>query len=225
MLTQDAETEPQTATKNSFAEAYLPLYHGPLVSIRLEPAGPTYQLAKALLCKKSPYFLKMFESNLTEAKMLSATLQEGTHTCKHTFELFIEWLYTGKFTLLREDRSNSFSRHLDLAIFADMSLVGDLTDCVAMSLEQTIKADRDMNSKRETPYWPPDRHYSIRDIKAEHFASVDRLPSGSTVRRVFLIVLVEPYLRNTEFKFASEIVRYPRIGTDLLAAVKRLCLG
>ncbi|RAH80591.1 hypothetical protein BO86DRAFT_390185, partial [Aspergillus japonicus CBS 114.51] len=184
-------------------------------------------LSKALLCKKSTYFLKMFEGNYAEASTSYVTLQEDATTFKPSFELFIEWLYLGKFTLPEEDRASHISCLLNLARFADMSVIDELTDLVARSIEQIITEDPDVKKKREAPTVSKYGTSNVRHLTTRHVKMVGGLPTGNAVRRVLIIALVEPYLRAECFipTFADRIVQYPNLAFDLLTEVRQTMLA
>ncbi|RAK80318.1 BTB/POZ domain-containing protein [Aspergillus fijiensis CBS 313.89] len=203
----------------------LPLYHGPQVTIRLGSDGPTYMLSKALLCKKSTYFSKMFEGNYAEARTSFATLQEDTITFKPSFELYIEWLYLGKLTLPGEDRSNQITCLLKLARFAEMSGEGELTDLVTASIIQVITEAPEIRKKRNNPFPAKYRGINVKHIDVGHLAVVEELPRWNAVRRVLIMALVEPYLRAQPFIFSEELVLFSELAVDLLAEVKETMLA
>ncbi|RAH65541.1 BTB/POZ domain-containing protein [Aspergillus aculeatinus CBS 121060] len=236
MSTPPDERQPQTATKDTFAETLLPLYHGPQVTIRLGSDGPTYMLSKALLCKKSTYFSKMFEGNCAEARSSFVTLQDDAITVKLThdpfnvkpiFDFFIEWLYLGKLTLLEQGRSDRITCLLKLDLFVDRSLTCELTDLVAESIKQIIMEDPEFKKKREAPGLTKYCTLNVKCITTKHLRMAGLLRTGNAVRRVMVIALVEPYLRAQSLMsmLAVTIVQYPNLAFDLLTEVKKIMLA
>ncbi|PYH78301.1 hypothetical protein BO82DRAFT_291516, partial [Aspergillus uvarum CBS 121591] len=199
----------------------LPLYHGPQVTIRIGSGGPTYSLSKDLLCKKSTYFSKMFEGQFKEGKSMSAVLGDDI-VSEESFELFIEWLYTGQFKLLQQTRSDQISCLIEVARFADMSDITDLTYAMVMSIKQVLMEDPDWKQSRDSWSASPKSALMLKHVKTEHLKSVDKLPTGNPVRRVLVLASVEPYLIADDFKFLKDIVLCPRFTYDLLVETRRI---
>lgn len=56
--------------------SFLPRLHGPLVTIRIKPAGAEYIVSKDILTSQSPCFANMFDGPFREGKEQVATLEE-----------------------------------------------------------------------------------------------------------------------------------------------------
>ncbi|KAL9101781.1 MAG: hypothetical protein Q9163_003000 [Psora crenata] len=80
------------------SRAGLDLLRGPSATVVVGREQPcTWNIPKALLVHHSPFFAKALNGPFTEATTLSVTLPEDEPA---TFELFLNWLYIGKFSYL-----------------------------------------------------------------------------------------------------------------------------
>ena len=61
---------------NALISSILPLFHGPLVKIHVQPSNWEYRVSKNLLCTESPVFTAMLQGNFRESQEQTATLQE-----------------------------------------------------------------------------------------------------------------------------------------------------
>ncbi|KFY92679.1 hypothetical protein V500_04080 [Pseudogymnoascus sp. VKM F-4518 (FW-2643)] len=83
------------ATFEHFATSLLPLYSGPLVTIRI--ASHEYKLPTALLCKQSPYFAATFNGSFREGEEQSVNLEEidGVVSIR-SFQMLVQWVCLGR---------------------------------------------------------------------------------------------------------------------------------
>jgi hypothetical protein len=103
----------------------LPLYHGPIVRIRI--GGQTYNVSKRLLCYHSLYFRRMFEGKSEDANEQSTELKEVHGVVSNrSFELLLQWLYLGRLFLAHEASStDEITAMIELARLADMVEIKD----------------------------------------------------------------------------------------------------
>ncbi|KAJ5244309.1 hypothetical protein N7489_004405 [Penicillium chrysogenum] len=106
-----------------FTTSTLPLFHGPLVKIRIEPSNREYTVSKTLLCNESPVFSAMFKGNFRESQEETATLQEMDGVVSiQSIEALLQWLYlrTIHFDIDNEFHERHIVAAVELARLAEM---------------------------------------------------------------------------------------------------------
>ena len=189
----------------------LPLYHGPLVKIRIKPGEHEYTVSKDLLCRKSSYFSAMLNDGFKEGKQQSAVLEvvEGVVTVR-SFEALVQWIYFGSFKFAVPDPVDHLSAIIEFARLADMCNMTGMRTQLAKGMKEIILA---------SPKPAPGESYvdvNTQHLTTQHSCSVATLPTKHPVRRMVAAASVEGYLRNEKYKFADEIQKYPTFAADLL---------
>jgi hypothetical protein len=182
----------------------LPLYAGPLVTVRIGGgSGGEYKLSKNLICNQSRYFAKMFEEGkFKEGEDQSCTLEpidDGDEVVTNqSFEILVQWLYLGKavFPLKPEDE---ITLTLNVIRLADMvEVTGMKTD-----ISEYIKTVILKNPAPSDQEWSGWRHTdsNMVCILSQHLRSAWKIPDGHPVRKLFAAAAVEGYLRCEKPKF------------------------
>ncbi|KAL2824206.1 hypothetical protein BDW59DRAFT_172953 [Aspergillus cavernicola] len=185
-----------TEASEANAKRILPLYHGPLVKIRINPSDNEYTISKSLLCTESPVFSAMFEGKFLESQQQTATLDEmeGVVSVRSVEALF-QWLYLRlvKFDIEDPREHISAAMELDILITNPHPKSNDFWKHV------------DTNTYSLTP---------------DHIISGTFLPQGHPVRRILAAASVEGYLQSEDHKFVEETQDYPTFGADLLQEIR-----
>lgn len=195
----------------------LPLYHGPLIKIRLQPSGKEYMISKDLLCTESPVFLAMFKPGFREFDKQTATIQEMEDVVsEQSIEALIKWLYTRKIESDIKDKEDRISAAIELARLADKYQITGMESKVAQDIKEAICYLDSQNTKRYVPLdnvtWPW--------LTSKHIISGTCLPRGHPVRQTLAAACVAGYLGGKNHKFAQEAEDYPNFGADLLREVR-----
>ncbi|KAJ5244308.1 hypothetical protein N7489_004404 [Penicillium chrysogenum] len=121
----------------------LPLYHGPLVKIRLQPSGCEYTVSKGLLCEQSPVFTAMSWGRFREAQEQVVEIQEMTGVVsKHSLEALIQWLYLDSLKFDWHDPEECIESAIELARLADKYGITRIESQTAEYIKETIIANQ-----------------------------------------------------------------------------------
>ncbi|KAJ5964233.1 uncharacterized protein N7479_004109 [Penicillium vulpinum] len=185
----------------------VPLYHGPLIEIRLEPSGQEYTISRDLLCTESPVFSAMFKSEFRESQEQTVTLQEEAGIIStQGVEALIQWLYLRVINFDIDDNSNHISAAIELARLADKyGIIIEIESYLAEDIKRVI-----CTAPWEKNYW----------LTTQHLVSGTLLPRDHPVRRTLAAACVQGYLEGKTHKFAQEAAEQPNFGADLLREVR-----
>ncbi|CRL26906.1 BTB/POZ fold [Penicillium camemberti] len=104
-----------------FATSILPLFHGPLVNIHIQPSNRKYTVSKSLLCTESEVFTSMFQGSFRESQEQTATLQEIDGVLSiQSFEALLQWIYLRIIRFDLESPREKLSAAIELARLAGM---------------------------------------------------------------------------------------------------------
>ncbi|KAJ5400825.1 hypothetical protein N7465_011314 [Penicillium sp. CMV-2018d] len=201
-----------------FATSTLPLFHGPLVKIHIQPSNREYTISKNLLCGESPVFSAMFEGSFRESQEQTATLQEMEGVISvQSIEALLQWLYlrTIKFDL--ENPGEQLSAAIELARLADKYEITGIENQTAKYIKDTILHNQHpivddgtmLDIINRNTYW----------LEAGDIISGILLHYGHPVRRALASASVGGFLQGKEYKFAGITQEYPKFGADLLHEV------
>ncbi|KFY69217.1 hypothetical protein V496_00426 [Pseudogymnoascus sp. VKM F-4515 (FW-2607)] len=201
---------------DDFAASLLPLYVGPLVTIRIGSATPEYKLPKALLCKQSSYFASMFNGNFKEGEEQSATLEEIDGVVSAgSFQMLAQWVCVGRVVLGMLPLAESITSAIEFARLADMCGVVGVESLMAEVIKSTI-----IDNPGPYELYAGSTNSHTHYITLEHIISAAFLPDGHPVRNVLALATVEGYLNWDDHKFSDGSSQVPSFSTDLLVAVK-----
>ncbi|KAJ6190742.1 hypothetical protein N7519_000763 [Penicillium mononematosum] len=200
-----------------FATSTLPLFHGPLVKIRIEPSNREYTVSKPLLCNESPVFSAMFKGNFRESQEETATLQEMEGVVSiQSIEALIQWLY------LRTINFDIDTRFHELHIVAAVELAR-LAEMYGITKIEPQLAQYVKGRFAKCGY----RHKKIRIGRAvlpdtDDWILGTFLRDGHPVRWIMAQALVFWYLRNENEEYPGFDVAQgcPKFGVDLLHEVR-----
>jgi hypothetical protein len=201
--------------------SYLPLYSGPCVKVRIG-SGPTsheYELSRAILCKKSPYFAATFEGGFQEGQYQSTTLveEEGV-VSQRSFGMLVQWLYIGRIRFSEPTPTESITAIMEFVRLADMCEVTGMETQMAELIKNIILANPAPEDRSIAEGRHPDINTSC--IVGQHITSAALLPKGHPVRRILVIAAVEGYIRRNKHKFVKEICESPDFAVDLFLEIK-----
>ncbi|KAF3391598.1 hypothetical protein F1880_007641 [Penicillium rolfsii] len=205
------------ANPTHFVTNILPLYHGPLVKIRIEPSGIEYAISKDLLSAKSPVFSKMFEGKFVESQQQTAILKEEESIVSvRSLEALFQWLYLRVIKFDIEDAEEHMSAAMELVRH------GDKYDIIGLDHEmaQHIKGILLANPHPTTNQFHRHIDNNTYCVTSHHIFSAARLPRGHPVRHILAAASVEGYLRSETHKFAEETQQNPIFGADVLQQVR-----
>lgn len=193
--------------------SFLPLYSGPQVIIRLAPTNREYRLSKALLCEQSPTFKAAFEGSFVESQEQMMTLNEEDGVIStQSFELLVQWMYTGQVVFGDLSPSESVAAALELLRIADFLGATGMEDRMAEHIKTLINGS-------SVPY-DYDFDSNTYLIGSDLIASAVRLPHGHPVRKTLAAASVRGYLKGDGYRFAKEAKEIPGFSSDLLDAVR-----
>ncbi|KAL2836691.1 hypothetical protein BJX68DRAFT_34389 [Aspergillus pseudodeflectus] len=193
-----------------FAKVSLPLYHGPMVKIKIGPTA--YDVSKTLLCNRSPYFAGMFNGKFKEGQEHSAVLEEIEGVVSNrSFRLFLQWLYLGRVILGKESPTDWISAMIEFARLADMLSISNVESQIIEHIRATILDNvPDVYS----------RDRLVHHMTPEHVYAATRLPKGHSVRRLLAQATIDTFLHSDTFKFSEEIREEPEFAADVLQELK-----
>lgn len=176
-------------------------HESPIATIIVEKQK--YRFPKELLCNGSTFFNSAFNGGFREAQDLELKLEETT---AKTFDLVIQWIYTGKFILpvTSTSASETFDQLLGFVKLADrLNLLGPL-DTVVASMKALLVSDRDL-------------------LKPVHIRAAAELPREHVVRLLFADACAREYtlfVRSASkgFKFSAELKEIESFAFDLLGS-------
>ena len=200
-----------------FCCSILPLYCGPHVKIRIESSDHEYTISKSLVCAQSSFFSAIFEEQSSESPQATAILEKiDGIVSPQSLEALLQWLYLRIVRFDVDYPEDQVSAAIALARLADMCKVNGLEEQMAEYIRQTLIANPNPKSD---PFW---RHADTNTfcLTSQHIVSALSLPSEHPVRRLLAAASVEGYLRDQNHKFATETLRYPAFGADLLREVR-----
>ncbi|KAJ5273500.1 hypothetical protein N7478_008625 [Penicillium angulare] len=178
-----------------FATNSLPLYHGPLVKIRVTPSNDEFTISKDLLCASSPVFSAMFEGPFRDFHEMMAGLEEMEYVISH-----------------RGPPGEHITAAMELVRLADKyDIVGLETEMGEYIREIIVANPHPMGtisaSRRDTnTYW----------IVHEHIISASYLRHGHPVRQILAKASVSGHLLSHDHKFFLASQEYPPFAADLL---------
>ncbi|KGO54721.1 Uncharacterized protein PEX2_072040 [Penicillium expansum] len=198
-----------------FATARLPLFHGPLITIRIQN-GREYTVSKELLCAESPVFTAMFEGPFREAQEQTVNLEEMEGVIsQRSLEALLQWLYLGVVKFDIETPGEHISAAIELARLADKYGVTRIEPQLSNIIKDTILANPDPTATEK--FTPIDNNtYWLND---QDIISASFLRDGHPVRPLLAQASVKGFLQNRKHKFAKIAQEYPRFGADLLHEV------
>ncbi|KAL9105636.1 MAG: hypothetical protein Q9227_009215, partial [Pyrenula ochraceoflavens] len=197
---------------NDFAPSVLPLYLGPLVTVRIGSSSHECKLSKPLICKQSPYFKATFESGFQEGKEQSTTLEEVDGVVStRSFQMLVQWLYRGRVVLGDMTPTDSISAIIEFVRIADMFGVTGMESIMAEQIKTTLLA----SSKS----FLGGGNSNTQCLESSHIVSAASLPEGHPVRRVLASAVAGEMLRTDKHKFAKEAKEVGAFAADLLEAV------
>lgn len=209
--------EPSQGSAQHFATNILPLYHGPLVKIRIKPSDNEYTISKDLLCAESPVFSAMFEGQSRESQQMIADLEEMEYVVSvRSVQAFFQWLYLRVVKFDIEAPREHITAAMELVRFADKYNIVGLETEMAEYIRNIIIAnphpmtnDFFMHVDANT-YW----------LDREHIISASYLRRGHPVRRTLAAASVQGYLQSDQHKFVEETQEYPSFAADLLLEIR-----
>ncbi|TVY37975.1 hypothetical protein LOCC1_G006240 [Lachnellula occidentalis] len=222
-MAEDPTATLQDASCDAFVKSLLPLYSGPMVTIRV--AGREYKLSKHLICKQSRYFAKMFEEGkFKEGEEQSCDLEPIDDNDKvvttQSFDILVQWMYLGKLVFSSMKPDEEITVALDLVRLADMVEVTGLETLIAEHIKNIIlKNPSPLDHK-----WDNQRHgdNNMFHISSQHLRSAWKLPDGHPVRKILAAASVEGYFRCSRPKFYQETREIPGFMGDLLDEIKEV---
>ncbi|KAJ5537066.1 hypothetical protein N7513_010252 [Penicillium frequentans] len=196
-----------------FTESILPLYHGALVKLRINPSGREFAISKGLLCAMSPVFSAMFQGEFLESKEQTATLEEMEGVIsERSLEALIQWAYTRIVKFDVNDPVEHISASMELARLANKYDISYLEDPVA----QYIKAILVQNPHPV----PEDIDANTHSLTSDHIISAAVLHRHHPVRRLLAAASVRGYLQSRTSDFPVFIDSCPSYAIDLLWEVR-----
>jgi hypothetical protein len=165
-----------------------------------------YKLPKERLCDSSTFFNSAFNGGFKESQDLELKLEETT---SKTFDLIIQWIYTGKLILPTSSSgaAETFTQLLAFVRLADrLDLVGPF-DSVISSMKSLLVKHREL-------------------LMPMHVRDAVELPREHAVRSLFADACVKEYtkaLRSSKevFKFHMELKEIDSFASDLLRSFGR----
>lgn len=191
------------------------LYHGPFVKIKIKP-DTEYTVSKPLLCKESPYFAAMFESNFIEGQTQTVEMEEieGVISAR-SFPAFLQWLYHHRIRFGAVDPEAKITAVIGLARLADMFKVDELGTKMAHYIRKMLIANPKPPTEKSA-----DMDVSTNLLTEQHVRSAGSLPQGHQVRLVIAQASVEGFFKDKVYKFARLTREHPTFGSDLLEQVR-----
>ncbi|CAI7671625.1 unnamed protein product [Penicillium crustosum] len=199
-----------------FATARLPLYHGPLVKVRIQDTCE-YEISKALLCAESPVFTAMFEGSFLEAQEQAVDLElmEGVIS-KRSVEALFQWLYLRVVKFDIEDPGEHIWAAIELARLADRYGITGIESQTAEYINEIIVDNPDPDYELDPGELAYNQNFLLRE---EHIISGILLHYGHPVRRALANSCVADFLEHCPHKFADTAREYPEFAADLLHEV------
>ncbi len=109
-----------------------------MVDVFVGPERKQFHLHKDLLCDRSSYFQKAFEGDFKESRENSMDLAEDEVAA---FELFVDWLYSGRLTEVPNDEGNGWP-YIHLYILATKFTLESLANTTMDRLQEYFAAAR-----------------------------------------------------------------------------------
>ncbi|OQE17466.1 hypothetical protein PENFLA_c024G04641 [Penicillium flavigenum] len=208
--------DPSGSSIENFATSTLPLFHGPLVKIRIEPSNREYTVSKTLLCNESPVFSAMFKGNFRESQEETATLQEMEGVVStQSIEALLEWLYlrTINFDIDSIHHEGHIVAAVELARLAEMYGITKIESQLARYVKERF-------AKCGYRHNPIDNRAVLPDEDGWILGTF--LRDGHPVRRAVAQALVAWYLQSENGGYPSSTLtqEYPKFGADLLYEVR-----
>jgi len=188
-----------------------PLYHGPLVSIRIGSSSQDeFRVSRDLLCRQSPYFAATFWGNFKEGIDQSTTLEEedGVVTTQ-SFQMLLQWLYTGTIGMGELSSSEAITAIMEFVRLADMCDISGVESPMAGLITSLILSD-DFELSDASPWC----------LEVQHVASAAALPKGHLVRKTLAEAAVKGYLYFQDSRFVDVAEEFPDFSVDVLVAMK-----
>ncbi|CRL26907.1 BTB/POZ fold [Penicillium camemberti] len=194
----------------------LPLIHGPLVKIRIEPSNREYTVSKNLLCSESRVFSAMFQGGFRESQEQTATLQEIEGVLSiQSFEALLQWIYHRIIRFDETFEESCIEAAVELARLAEMYGITRIEAPITQYIKDIYAKSGHLNGK-------PCRHILPDD---EVIVLGTDLREGHPVRRVMAQAFVLTYLQIPKDDRDSDDLgteEFPKYGADLLFEVREL---
>lgn len=193
---------------------------GPVVTVRINPAGAEFTFPKHLLANRSSYFAEMFDGLSGEGNQ-TATLEEREGILSvQSFELLLAFLRRGKFTLPHTSIEHDISALIELARFIDMCKITGADDLIAKMLRTIIFIMSNVG-----PGPGVSTEANTKYLTSQHIRSAVHLPTGHPVRSVMAGASVMGYIYEKNYKFIKETHEVPSFAADLLVEVRKTFAG
>ncbi|KAL2841265.1 hypothetical protein BJY01DRAFT_249615 [Aspergillus pseudoustus] len=181
-----------------FVKFQLPLYHGPIVSIKMELRPTTLP--------------RHFSASIRrpELEKLDGVLST------QSFQLLLQWLYLGRFNLGKESPSDRITTMIELARLADMMEIKDIDAQIAEYIRTTVLD----NPSPTGNYWCRSPDDNIYHITPEHVVAASHLPKGHSIRLLLARAAINAYLNSDDFRFSRETQDVPEFAADLLQELR-----
>ncbi|KGO67148.1 Uncharacterized protein PITC_020540 [Penicillium italicum] len=199
---------------SSFAASTLPLYHGPLVKIRIQPSNREYTVSKDLLCAESPVFSAMFKGSFRESQEQTATLEKIKVVLSvQSFEALLQWLYL---RIIKFDSGYEVAHikaAVKLARLAEMYEIIGIEDSIAEYIKDLYAKSRHLIGGCCIYVLPHDKDKVLGTFLRE----------GHPARRVMAQAFVLSYLQMKDRDINDLITQeYPKFAADLLYEVRKI---
>ncbi|KUM64857.1 hypothetical protein ACN42_g2208 [Penicillium freii] len=199
-----------------FATSTLPLFHGPLVKIHIEPSNREYTVSKNLLCSESPVFSAMFQRSFRESEEHTATLQEIPGVLSiQSFEALLQWIYHRTVRFDEKFEESCIKAAAELAKLAEMYRITRIEAPIAQYIKGIYSTSGHLNGIRCRYILPDD----------EDMVLGTGLREGHPVRRVMAQAFVIWYLHIPEDeRDAGDLATQecPKFGADLLFELREM---
>ncbi|KAJ5400826.1 hypothetical protein N7465_011315 [Penicillium sp. CMV-2018d] len=210
------EMETSQPSNEHFITSTLPLTHGPLVKIRIEPSNREYTVSMSLLCSESPAFSAMFQDSFRESEEHTATLQEIPGVLSiQSFEALLQWIYHRTVRFDETFEELCIEAAVVLAKLAETYGITRIEAPIAQYIKDIYATSGHLNGK-------PCRHILPDD--EDKVLGTD-LREGHPVRRVMAQAFVLRYLHIPEDERDPDDLatqEFPKFGADLLFELREM---
>lgn len=152
------------------------------------------EYSSPLVDEPPPYY------STTEPVVLNGLTTRG-------FEILLQWLYTGHFTILGENQQ-SLSSLIEVARCSDLLQIAELDALIFKKTNDLLPR----NTRYSSPCSMP--------IAGQHIYGAARLSKGHSMRCLIVKYLVSEFIRAEPFAFSKEIGETPELEEEFLAQLK-----
>ncbi|KAJ5977040.1 hypothetical protein N7501_000382 [Penicillium viridicatum] len=210
------EMEISRPSNEHFITSTLPLTHGPLVKIRIEPSNREYTVSMNLLCAESPVFSAMFQGSFRESQEHTATLQEIPGVLSiQSFEALLQWIYNRTVQFDETFEESCIKAAVELAKLAEMYRISRIEAPITQYIKDIYSTSGHLNGKLCRSVLPDD----------EDMVLGTGLREAHPVRRVMAQAFVLWYLHIPEDeRDAGDLATQecPKFGADLLFELREM---